>query len=137
MAPRAAAQHVNSQLPSPPSIILDAAGFPTSIETALRTCDIGGTIVLIGVPPPNLSSFLVGALLDKEIDFRGSFCYGPHNTDYARAFELINTRKVDVRPMITDLVGLEDVQGAFKKSAAGGNTIKVICFVVGGESCGG
>lgn len=125
MAPRAAATHINSQLPSPPTIILDAAGFPSSIETALRTCAINGTIVLIGVPPPNLSSFLVGALLDKELDFKGSYCYGGHGTDYPRAFEMINERKVDVRPLITDLVGLEDVDAAFRKSAAGGDTIKV------------
>jgi threonine dehydrogenase-like Zn-dependent dehydrogenase len=61
-----------------------------------------------------------------RLDFRGSYCYGGHGTDYAKAFNFINTRQVDVRPMITNLVGLEDVDNSFKVSAAGGDTIKVM-----------
>ncbi|KAI9030646.1 chaperonin 10-like protein [Hyaloraphidium curvatum] len=126
LEPRAASSLALSKAPAAPDVVLDAAGFEGSIETALRAAKISGTVVLIGMPPPRLSAFLVGALMDRELDFRGSYCYGGLGTDFRAAFEMINTGKVDVRPMITDLVGLEDVDAAFKKSAAGGTCTKVM-----------
>ncbi|KAI9023912.1 chaperonin 10-like protein [Hyaloraphidium curvatum] len=108
-----------------PKIILDAAGFPTSIDTAMRAVAQFGTISLVGVPP-KLPQFAMVQIVTKEISYLGSFAYGPNGEDFARAAELVNSGKANVKPLITDLVTLDDVDGAFKKSEAGGNTVKVM-----------
>jgi threonine dehydrogenase-like Zn-dependent dehydrogenase len=65
-------------------------------------------------------------IITKEINFNGSFAFGPNGEDFKRAAEMVNTGVAKVRGLITDLVGLEDVVGAFAKSEKGGETVKVM-----------
>lgn len=80
---------------------------------------------MVGVPPklPNFNMVLV---VTKEINFMGSFAFGQNGEDFALAAELVNSGKINVRPLITNLVDLNDPDGAFKTSESGGKTIKVM-----------
>lgn len=120
-----AAQKIIETIGFQPTIVLDAAGFPTSIDTAIRLVKQFGTVSLVGVPPKVPNANIVTIVM-KEINFLGSFGYGPEGAAYARCVELVNSGKINVKPLITDLVGLEDVDGAFRQSEKGGSTIKVM-----------
>lgn len=65
-------------------------------------------------------------IVTKEINFMGSFAYGPNGENFARACEFVNSGKINVRPLITNLLDLSDPDSAFKTSEAGGKTIKVM-----------
>ena len=68
-------------------------------------------------------TFPIMALCLKEVTARGSFRYG--SGDYALAVELIASGKVDVKRMITDTVGFEKAEEAFKLVKEG-QAIKVL-----------
>lgn len=120
-----AAQKIIESIGFEPEIVLDAAGFPASIDTALRLCAQHGTISLVGVPG-KLNGFNCVLIVTREINFVGSFAFGKNGEDFALAASLVNSGKINVKPLITDLVNIGDYEEAFEKSEKGGSTIKVM-----------
>jgi D-xylulose reductase len=90
-------------------VVFDATGIPTGIATALETVCPGGRVVLIGMPGAPVAFDVVAAQV-KEVRIETIFRYAHV---FPRALALMGSRKIDVRPLITDRYGFTESVVAF------------------------
>lgn len=90
-------------------IVFDAAGFPQAMAQALDALCPGGCLVLIGMPGAPVAFDVVAAQV-KEARLETIFRYAHV---FPRALELMGSRKIDVRPLITDRYAFADSIAAF------------------------
>lgn len=90
-------------------IVFDAAGFPQAMAQALAVLCPGGCLVLIGMPGAPVAFDVVVAQV-KEVRLETIFRYAHV---FPRALELMGSRKIDVRPLITDRYAFADAIAAF------------------------
>lgn len=90
-------------------VVFDAVGIPQSIAQALDVLCPGGCIVLIGMPGAPVPFDVVAAQV-KEARIETIFRYAHV---YPRALALMGSRKIDVRPLITDRYAFADSVAAF------------------------
>jgi D-xylulose reductase len=103
-------------------VVIDASGAEPSIQTSLHVVKVGGTYVQGGMGKADIT-FPIMALCLKEVTARGSFRYG--SGDYRLAIELVAAGKVDVKRLITGVVGFRHAEEAFKKVREG-EVIKIL-----------
>ena len=53
----------------------------------------------------------------KELTLKGSFVWTIH--DYLTAFDIITKRKIDVAPLVTTKMPLDDINEAFERALRG------------------
>ncbi|KJA30137.1 hypothetical protein HYPSUDRAFT_32232 [Hypholoma sublateritium FD-334 SS-4] len=109
-------------------LVIDASGAEVSIQTGFYIVKAGGTFVQVGMGNPNVTLNL-GLLMTKELNYKGSFRYGPG--DYPLAISLVANGKIDLKPLVTHRFNFNDAITAFKatrngKSDDGKGVIKVI-----------
>ncbi|CAA7259867.1 unnamed protein product [Cyclocybe aegerita] len=109
-------------------LVIDASGAEVSIQTAFYVVKSGGTFVQVGMGNPNVTLNL-GLLMTKELNYKGSFRYGPG--DYPLAISLVANGKIDLKPLVTHRFKFNDAITAFNatrkgKSEDGKGVIKVI-----------
>ncbi len=90
-------------------VVFDAVGLPTSATQALDVLAPGGCVVLIGMPGAPVPFDVVAAQV-KEVRIETIFRYAHV---YPRALALMGSRKIDVRPLITDTYAFADSVAAF------------------------
>jgi len=90
-------------------IVFDAAGYPGALNNALDALCPGGCLVLIGMPGAPVPFDVVAAQV-KEARIETIFRYAHV---FPRALALMGSRKIDVRPLITDRYGFKDSIAAF------------------------
>jgi D-xylulose reductase len=90
-------------------VVFDAVGLPQSFAQALDALCPGGCVVLIGMPGAPLPFDVVAAQV-KEARLETIFRYAHV---YPRALALMGSRKIDVRPLITDRYAFADSIAAF------------------------
>jgi L-iditol 2-dehydrogenase len=100
-------------LPEGPDVVIEATGAPPCINHGITALKRGGTYVQAGLGASRID-FAISQLCDKEATFKGSFRYGPG--DYELAIELLRTKKVSLKPLITHKFDFADAQGAFLTS---------------------
>ncbi|KAL9712865.1 hypothetical protein Ac2012v2_004104 [Leucoagaricus gongylophorus] len=109
-------------------LVVDASGAEVSIQTAFYIVKTGGTFVQVGMGAPNVT-IDVSLLMVKELNYKGSFRYGPG--DYPLAISLAASEKVDLKPLVTHRYAFKDAIAAFRatrvgKSEDGKGVIKAI-----------
>ena len=90
-------------------VVFDAVGLPKSVAQALEVVCPGGCVVLIGMPGAPVPFDVVAAQI-KEARIETIFRYAHV---FPRALALMGSRKIDVRPLITDRYGFDDSVAAF------------------------
>ena len=90
-------------------VVFDAVGLPQSANQAIDVLAPGGCVVLIGMPGAPVPFDVVAAQV-KEARLETIFRYAHV---YPRALALMGSRKIDVRPLITDTYGFADSVAAF------------------------
>lgn len=90
-------------------VVFDAVGLPPSVAQALEVLCPGGCVVLIGMPGAAVPFDVVAAQV-KEARIETIFRYAHV---YPRALALLGSRKIDVRPLITDHYAFADSVAAF------------------------
>jgi D-xylulose reductase len=90
-------------------VVFDAVGLPQSIAQALEVVCPGGCVVMIGMPGAPVPFDVVAAQV-KEVRIETIFRYAHV---FPRALALMGSRKIDVRPLITDRYGFTDSVAAF------------------------
>ncbi|XP_014599501.1 PREDICTED: sorbitol dehydrogenase-like isoform X1 [Polistes canadensis] len=105
-----------------PDKTIDASGAQSSIRLAILVTKSGGVIVLVGCSPPEVQVPLINALV-REVDIRGVFRYA--NT-YNDALELLASKKINVKPLITHNYKIEETVAAFAKTKCESGVIKVM-----------
>lgn len=111
-------------------VVIDATGVESCIECGIHSLKRGGTFVQAGLGSPRIN-FPIAQICDKEAVLEGSFRYGPG--DYQLVVELLKSRRVGVRDMITHQFALGEAEKAFM-NVAGRNGIKTIIYGPGVDS---
>ncbi|CCM03159.1 uncharacterized protein FIBRA_05281 [Fibroporia radiculosa] len=102
--------------PNSIDLVVDASGAEVSIQTGIIIAKMGGTFVQLGMGSPEIV-IPVTTLLTKEIDFKGSFRYGPG--DYALSVALAGSGKIDLKSIITHRFSFDQAIEAFQTTRAG------------------
>ncbi|MDN5780397.1 MAG: zinc-binding dehydrogenase, partial [Humibacillus sp.] len=108
-------------------VVVEAVGRPETYEQAFYARDLAGTVVLVGVPTPELEVTL--PLI--EIFGRGgalkSSWYGDclPSRDFPMLVELYKQGRFDLDAFVTERIGLGDVEAAFEKMH-GGNVLRSV-----------
>ncbi|VXC51930.1 S-(hydroxymethyl)mycothiol dehydrogenase [Aeromicrobium sp. 9AM] len=103
-------------------VVIDAVGRPETWKQAFYARDLAGTVVLVGVPTPDMH--LEIPLLD--VFGRGgslkSSWYGDclPSRDFPMLVDLYLQGRLDLDAFVTETIGIDDVEAAFTKMHEGG-----------------
>jgi 2-desacetyl-2-hydroxyethyl bacteriochlorophyllide A dehydrogenase len=103
-------------------IVFDCAATQSSTDQAIAIADKGGTVVVVGVPPREVTVPLP-IVQDHQIRIQGSATYLPE--DYAESIALLRRGAVRAADFVTATRPLPQAAEAFEL-AASGNHIKVL-----------
>ena len=112
-------------------LVFECAGLPETIQNAGNLARQGGAVVVLGICEVPVEMFFLG-LVTREIQLRTS--YGSTAREFRRALEMLAAGEVDVSPIITRRIPLEQVDryGFIPLLESGGRDIKIL--VACGES---
>ncbi|MFC5676664.1 S-(hydroxymethyl)mycothiol dehydrogenase [Aeromicrobium endophyticum] len=102
-------------------VVIDAVGRPETWKQAFYGRDLAGTVVLVGVPTPDMQLEL--PLID--VFGRGgslkSSWYGDclPSRDFPMLVDLYQQGRLDLDAFVTETIGIDDVEAAFDKMHAG------------------
>jgi D-xylulose reductase len=83
---------------------------------AIHSLRVGGSFVQTGVRNKNVV-FPIATVSENEISVKG--CHRYAAGDFKMALELAFTRKIELKPLITDIVDFEDVVEAWETTVRG------------------
>ncbi len=102
-------------------VAIDAVGIPLTYRQAFEARDLAGTVVLVGVPRPDMEI----SLPFIEVFGRGgslkSSWYGDclPSRDFPMLIELYLQGRLDLDRFVSETIGLDDVEAAFHKMEKG------------------
>jgi L-idonate 5-dehydrogenase len=101
-------------------IVFECSGSEAALHSALKMARPRTTIVQLGLGGD--MQIPMNIVVAKEISLRGSFRFHP---EFAEAVSLINTRQVNVRPLITSTFPMEEAMAAFELASDRSRAMKV------------
>jgi threonine dehydrogenase-like Zn-dependent dehydrogenase len=112
-----------------PEVVFEAVGMPGVIDEILRRANPGARVVVVGVcmEPDTIHPFFASM---KAIALQ--FVFGYSADEFAHTLRLISEGVIDVAPLITAEVGLEDVDAAFHALADPDRHCKILVTPSGG-----
>ncbi|XP_020864950.1 sorbitol dehydrogenase isoform X1 [Phascolarctos cinereus] len=113
--PQEIASKIESLLGNKPDITIECTGAQPCIQTGIYATRSGGTIVLVGMGSEMATVPLLHAAI-REVDIRGVFRY--RNT-WPMAISMLESKLVNVKPLVTHRFPLEKAQEAFEVSKKG------------------
>ncbi len=101
-------------------VMFEASGNERAVRSGLEVLKPRGILMQLGLGgdvsiPQNL-------VVAKEIDMRGTFRF---HEEFALAVDLINRRRVDVKPLLTGIFDLDDAVAAFETAGDRSRSMKV------------
>jgi threonine dehydrogenase-like Zn-dependent dehydrogenase len=105
------------------AIIFECVGVPGVIQSLIDAAPNGAQIIVAGVcmDPDTIEPFMA---ITKQIDFR--FVLGYTAEEFAGTLHQIAEGVIDVKPVITDAVGLGGVADAFRRLADPESQVKIV-----------
>ena len=103
-------------------VVFEASGAKPALRQAFDLVRPGGTIVQIGTLGTNDIPIPANQLMVREINYVGSMRYG---NVFDEAIRLIAAKRVDLRPLISGVVPLAEVDKAMHLAADKNNALKV------------
>jgi threonine dehydrogenase-like Zn-dependent dehydrogenase len=101
----------------PLDAVFVTAGVESEVPRALKMVRRGGQVMVIAhFPRPEIAVDMF-TLLTQEKRIQGSITYT--GLDLERGIRLLARRQVDVRPLISERRGLEEIQSCFERLSAG------------------
>ena len=106
-------------------VAFEAVGFPASVSQAHNALKNRGTIVWVGLAQ-QMIEINMHRIVTAELNISGSFLYSEE--DFSESLKLIETGKIQLDPIITMSVGLEEGVQAFKnlQNNQDGRIVKII-----------
>jgi L-idonate 5-dehydrogenase len=101
-------------------VVFEAAGQAATIQGALQVTRPRGTIVLVGQGA--MAELPVTTIVTKEMVLRGSFRF---DDEFRLAADLIGSGRVDVSPLLSAVLPLQDVSNAFELAGDKSRAMKV------------
>ena len=104
---------------------IEVVGKPTTIEQAFAMTEKGGNTLIFGVPDQEatieVNPFDV---YFEEIDLRGTFALTQES--FERAVTLLRNDRIDAETLITEEIGLDDIESAFDRMANAEGLKKIV-----------
>jgi alcohol dehydrogenase/L-iditol 2-dehydrogenase len=97
-------------------LVVDTVGSPGSIETALGSISVGGTLLILGLDDRPLG-FTAQTLVRRQLVVRGSLTYD-HPNDFASSVAAISERRLVPGRIVRHAYALEEAQAAFEQGAS-------------------
>lgn len=97
-------------------VVFEASGSPNAFAAAQRLTCKQGRLMLVAVYEDRRLELQANRVLGNELDLLAS--YWANDLDFRRAVDLVSSRKLDVRPLISEEIALENVQNAFERLVA-------------------
>lgn len=105
-------------------VVIEAIGLPATWEQALRMVGKGGTVLEFGGCPPGTEIKVSTELLHYgQVTVFGAFHATPLH--FKRALSLIASGTIDVKPLITRKMKLEEIKDAFEMLTTSKDDLKV------------
>lgn len=101
-------------------VAFECSGAGAALHTACELVRPRGRIVVVGLGAD--APLSLGLFVTKEIELLGSFRF---DTEFAVAADLIESRKIDVRPLLTGIFPIEDAISAFRVASDKKGAMKV------------
>ena len=92
--------------------VIEASGAPVAAALGLSLLRKGGTLVLVGIYPEPLHYDATRDVVRQMKSIRGS--YGGSSADFDRVLALMASRQLDVRPLISEVLPLDDAPRGFE-----------------------
>ncbi len=103
-------------------VVVEAAGSPKAAVDGLRATRRGGTYVQFGVLPKGMHPIPFDQIVAKELDMVGTFRFWE---EFDWAVQAIAGRRVDVRPLLTEVLPLARAKEAFELASDRRRAMKV------------
>ena len=117
-----------------PDVVFEMSGAVEAIADSFRIASTGGRVILFGIPARPVEIDVAEALIFKNLDVSAVSGRQVWETWY-RTQWLLENGVVDLRPLITAEVGLDEFKGAFELLASG-DACKIILRPVAGSVAG-
>lgn len=106
-----------------PAVLFECVGVPRVMQAMMEGAPAGSRIVIVGVcmEPDTFDPFF-GILKQLSVQFVLAYT----REEFAETLEAIAARRIDVAPLITGRVGLDEVGGAFAELASPERHAKVL-----------
>jgi S-(hydroxymethyl)mycothiol dehydrogenase len=99
-------------------VVIDAVGRPETYEQAFYARDLAGTVVLVGVPTPDmkLPDIPLLDMFGRGGSLKSSW-YGDclPSRDFPMLIDLYQQGRLDLDAFVTEKIGLDDVEAAFER----------------------
>lgn len=97
-------------------VVLECTGVESSVQTGIYGTSAGGVLIQIGLGKP-MQSLPISFMGAKEITLKPAFRYAPG--DYEIALELLGSKRVVVKPLISSTTPFENAAEAWEKTRKG------------------
>ncbi len=106
-------------------LVIVCAGALSAFKQALKSVDRGGTVLCFATTDPGVEIPIpANEFWRNSITVLPSYANSPYDAEVA--IELIRSRRVDVNPLITHRLPLEDTAKGFRLMTEAGESIKVV-----------
>jgi L-idonate 5-dehydrogenase len=104
-------------------VVFEASGSAAALATAIALARPGATIVQVGNNADATPPVPLNVLVAKEIALRGTFRF---HEEFAWAVDFIVSRRIDVRPLLTEIVPLAEAVRGFELASDRSRAMKVL-----------
>lgn len=105
-------------------IVFESVGFERTVQQSIGSVKRAGHVTIVGLLDQMMNLDILRTVVN-EVSFVGS--YGYTADDFRRSVALVGSRKIDVRPLISQVLPLEDIKEGFEDLAQKReNAIKVV-----------
>ncbi len=104
-------------------VVFECAGVPATIETAVTLARRGGVVSLVGVPAAPSTINGAGWLV-QEVRLTSSLGY--QREEFAMTQALVADGRIELLPLHSDTVGLEDLPEAFTRLSSQPEQVKIL-----------
>jgi L-iditol 2-dehydrogenase len=110
------AEAVRAALPSAPDAVVVSVADLTVLARAIDIVAKGGTVnVFAGMPRSSTLPLDLTRVHYHEVHVLGTFGFGP--ADFRRALDMIAAGTMPLQAMITDRIGIDQIEGAIRRAA--------------------
>jgi L-idonate 5-dehydrogenase len=104
-------------------VVFEASGAAPALAAAIAVARPGATIVQVGIGADTAPGVPLNQVVAKEITLRGTFRF---HEEFAWAVDFIVSRRIDVRPLLTEVVPLAEAVRGFDLASDRSRAMKVL-----------
>ena len=104
-----------------PSAVIEAVGIPSTVSLSMESVASGGKVLLFGVGHQPFTGWDSYIIYFKELNVVGT--RAASNIDWQPSIDLVENGSINLKPLVTHILPLQDVQTAFAVMDEGGEGV--------------